>query len=82
MSVEESRPNQRSSQVRWRLVVPMAVVFSAINVVAFFYNLIPLVLLGIWSAWMPHRPQLVIDIFVAMSIAVVLYLGLALVQVL
>lgn len=78
MSVDESPAIRRSSQVRWKRVVPMAVVFFAINLVAFFYNLICLVLLGMWATLMPRRRQLVVDALAAMSIAVVLYLGLAL----
>jgi ABC-type proline/glycine betaine transport system permease subunit len=56
----------------------MAAAFFAINVVAFFYNLISLALLGMWATLMPRRRQLVVDVLVAMSIAVGLYLGLAL----
>ena len=53
--------------------MPAAVVFAVLSPFFIVYELFVLVLLGVWTAWMPGRARRVVNLLVALGLGVVPY---------
>ena len=71
--MDEHRAPRRFPQVRWGWVVPAAAVFAVLSPFLIVYELFVLVLLGVWTAWMPSRARRVVNLLVALGLGVVPY---------
>ena len=71
---------RRFPELRWGLVVPMAVVFAILSPFYFVHELFVLGLLGMWVVWMPQRRRPVMNLLAALALGIVPYLIAAIVS--